>query len=177
MLFTANTKADEDSISISDINDKVLDEKLGDKDAAQLREDVELVDGVHGKLDVANYLAGKVAPVFFGSAINNFGVKEMLDTFIHVCPLPPGAARHLREVNVEEEKMSGFVFKIHANLDPKHRDQDCLLFRVCSGRFERNKYFIMSGWTKTYTLVIPTPFMARDKSIIEDAYAGMWSVI
>lgn len=73
LLFTANTKADEDSISISDINDKVLDEKLGDKDAAQLREDVELVDGVHGQLDVANYLAGKVAPVFFGSAINNFG--------------------------------------------------------------------------------------------------------
>ena len=86
-LFTANTKAaDEDQLSISDLNDAVLDEKLGEKDAATLREDVELVDGVHGELNVEDYLAGKVAPVFFGSAINNFGVKEMLDTFIRIAP-------------------------------------------------------------------------------------------
>ena len=140
LLFTANTKADEDSISISDINDKVLDDKLGDKDAAQLREDVELVDGVHGALNVEDYLAGKVAPVFFGSAINNFGVKEMLDTFIRIAPTPRSRQTTTREVDVEEEKMSGFVFKIHANLDPKHRDR-IAFFRVCSGKFERNKYF------------------------------------
>ena len=85
-LFTANTKATgEDVISISDLNNPVLDQKLGEKDAAQLREDVELVDGVHGNLNVNDYLAGKVAPVFFGSAINNFGVKEMLDTFHSHC--------------------------------------------------------------------------------------------
>ncbi len=171
LLFTANTKADEDSISISDINDKVLDEKLGDKDAAQLREDVELVDGVHGKLDVANYLAGKVAPVFFGSAINNFGVKEMLDTFIRIAPTPRSRQTTLREVNVEEEKMSGFVFKIHANLDPKHRDR-IAFFRVCSGRFERNKYFHHVRLDKEVRFSNPYSFMARDKSIIEDAYAG-----
>jgi peptide chain release factor 3 len=171
LLFTANTKADEDSISISDINDKVLDEKLGDKDAAQLREDVELVDGVHGKLDVANYLAGKVAPVFFGSAINNFGVKEMLDTFIRIAPTPRSRQTTLREVNVEEEKMSGFVFKIHANLDPKHRDR-IAFFRVCSGRFERNKYFHHVRLDKDVRFSNPYSFMARDKSIIEDAYAG-----
>jgi peptide chain release factor 3 len=171
LLFTANTKADEDSISISDINDKVLDEKLGDKDAAQLREDVELVDGVHGKLDVANYLAGKVAPVFFGSAINNFGVKEMLDTFIRIAPTPRSRQTTIREVNVEEEKMSGFVFKIHANLDPKHRDR-IAFFRVCSGRFERNKYFHHVRLDKDVRFSNPYSFMARDKSIIEDAYAG-----
>ncbi len=171
LLFTANTKADEDSISISDINDKVLDEKLGDKDAAQLREDVELVDGVHGQLDVANYLAGKVAPVFFGSAINNFGVKEMLDTFIRIAPTPRSRQTTTREVNVEEEKMSGFVFKIHANLDPKHRDR-IAFFRVCSGRFERNKYFHHVRMDKDLRFSNPYSFMARDKSIIEDAYAG-----
>ena len=171
LLFTANTKADEDSISISDINDKVLDEKLGDKDAAQLREDVELVDGVHGQLDVANYLAGKVAPVFFGSAINNFGVKEMLDTFIRIAPTPRSRQTTTREVDVEEEKMSGFVFKIHANLDPKHRDR-IAFFRVCSGRFERNKYFHHVRMDKDVRFSNPYSFMARDKSIIEDAYAG-----
>ncbi len=171
LLFTANTKADEDSISISDINDKVLDEKLGDKDAAQLREDVELVDGVHGQLDVANYLAGKVAPVFFGSAINNFGVKEMLDTFIRIAPTPRSRQTTTREVDVEEEKMSGFVFKIHANLDPKHRDR-IAFFRVCSGRFERNKYFHHVRMDKDLRFSNPYSFMARDKSIIEDAYAG-----
>jgi peptide chain release factor 3 len=171
LLFTANTKADEDSISISDINDQVLDEKLGEKDAAQLREDVELVDGVHGKLDVANYLAGKVAPVFFGSAINNFGVKEMLDTFIRIAPTPRSRQTTTREVDVEEEKMSGFVFKIHANLDPKHRDR-IAFFRVCSGRFERNKYFHHVRLDKDVRFSNPYSFMARDKSIIEDAYAG-----
>jgi len=171
LLFTANTKADEDSISISDINDKVLDEKLGDKDAAQLREDVELVDGVHGQLDVANYLAGKVAPVFFGSAINNFGVKEMLDTFIRIAPTPRSRQTTTREVDVEEEKMSGFVFKIHANLDPKHSDR-IAFFRVCSGRFERNKYFHHVRMDKDLRFSNPYSFMARDKSIIEDAYAG-----
>jgi len=171
LLFTANTKADEDSISISDIQDKILDEKLGEHDAAQLREDVELVDGVHGALRVEDYRAGKVAPVFFGSAINNFGVKEMLDTFIRIAPMPRSRTTTTREVNVEEEKMSGFVFKIHANLDPKHRDR-IAFFRVCSGKFERNKYFHHVRLDKDVRFSNPYSFMARDKSIIEDAYAG-----
>src|SRR4030095_4512561 len=77
LLFTANTKAsDEDVVSVSDLSQTIVDEKLGDKDAATLREDVELVEGVHGDLNADDYLSGKVAPVFFGSAINNFGVKE-----------------------------------------------------------------------------------------------------
>ena len=171
LLFTANTKADEDSISISDINDGVLDDKLGEKDAAQLREDVELVDGVHGKLNEDNYLAGKIAPVFFGSAINNFGVKEMLDTFIRIAPTPRSRETTTRLLEVEEEKMTGFVFKIHANLDPKHRDR-IAFFRVCSGRFERNKYFHHVRLDRDVRFSNPYSFMARDKSIIEDAYAG-----
>ncbi len=171
LLFTANTKADEDTISISDINDKILDEKLGERDAYHLREDVELVEGVHGSLNTDDYLAGKVAPVFFGSAINNFGVKEMLDTFINIAPTPRSRQTSTRELDVLEEKMSGFVFKIHANLDPKHRDR-IAFFRVCSGRFERNKYYHHVRLDKDVRFSNPYSFMARDKSIIEDAYAG-----
>src|SRR5688572_24496448 len=89
VLFTANTKAaDEDVVQITDLSVPLLDQKIGEKDAATLREDVELVHGVHGDLQVADYLSGKVAPVFFGSAVNNFGVKEMMDTFIHIAPTP-----------------------------------------------------------------------------------------
>src|ERR1700716_846706 len=121
LLFTAHTKATgEDSISISDLNWPVLDEKLGDKDAALLREDVELIDGVYGELNVQDYLAGKIAPVFFGSAINNFGVKELLDNFIRIAPTPRSRETTKRIINVDEDKLSGFIFKIHANLDPKH---------------------------------------------------------
>ncbi|OQY92035.1 MAG: peptide chain release factor 3 [Sphingobacteriales bacterium UTBCD1] len=172
LLFTANTKAtDDDSISISDLNDPVLDKKLGEKNAAQLREDAELVDGVHGQLNEEDYLDGSVAPVFFGSAINNFGVKEMLDTFIRIAPSPKSRQTSIRIVDVEEEKMSGFVFKIHANLDPKHRDR-IAFFRVCSGKFERNKYFHHVRLDKEVRFSNPYSFMAREKNIIEDAYPG-----
>src|SRR5689334_18865544 len=171
-LFTANTKAsDEDLISISDLKDSVLDQHLGEKDAAQLREDVELVDGVHGKLIVDDYLAGRVAPVFFGSAINNFGVREMLNTFIRIAPTPRSRETTARLVNVEEDKLSGFVFKIHANLDPKHRDRIAFL-RVCSGRFERNKYFHHVRLDKDVRFSNPYSFMARDKTVVEEAYPG-----
>ena len=170
-LFTANTKGDEDTIAIQNLQDEILDKRLGEKDAAQLREDVELVDGVHGELNVNDYLTAKVAPVFFGSAINNFGVKEMLDTFIRIAPTPRSRQTTTREVDVEEEKMSGFVFKIHANLDPKHRDR-IAFFRVCAGKFERNKYFHHVRLDKDVRFSNPYSFMARDKSLIEDAFAG-----
>src|SRR6185369_14199993 len=123
-LFTANTKGNEEgTILISDLSSNILDEKLGERDAATLREDVELIEGVYGDLDAQTYLGGDVAPVFFGSAINNFGVKEMLDTFIRIAPEPRSRETNKRLVAVDEDKFSGFVFKIHANLDPKHRDR------------------------------------------------------
>jgi peptide chain release factor 3 len=172
LLFRANTKAtDDNSISIDNLSDSIVNENLGEKDANQLREDVELVDGVHGELNVEDYLAGKVAPVFFGSAINNFGVKEMLDTFIKIAPTPRSRETTARRVDVEEDKLSGFVFKIHANLDPKHRDRIAFM-RICSGRFERNKYFHHVRLDKDVRFSNPYSFMARDKSIIEDAYPG-----
>lgn len=170
-LFTPNTKATSDIISIEDINSKLLEEKLGEKDAATLREDVELIDGVYGSLIVTDYTNGDVAPVFFGSAINNFGVKEMLDTFIEIAPEPRNRETNARVVGVDEDKFSGFVFKIHANLDPKHRDRIAFL-RVCSGKFERNKYFHHVRLGKDVRFSNPYSFLAREKNVLEDAYAG-----
>jgi len=171
-LFTANTKgSDDDLISVKDLNDAIVDEKIGEKDAATLREDVELVDGVHGLLNVQDYLAAKVAPVFFGSAINNFGVKELLETFVRIAPLPQCRPTSARVVCPEEEKLSGFVFKIHANLDPKHRDRIAFM-RICSGKFERNKYYHHVRLDKNVRFSNPYSFMAREKSIVEDAFPG-----
>ncbi len=171
-LFTANTKADDDEVlRIADISDKILDEKLGERDAALLREDVELVDGVHGELNVEEYQLGKVAPVFFGSAVNNFGVKEMLDRFISIAPTPKSRETTKRIVKVDEDKFSGFIFKIHANLDPKHRDRIAFL-RVCSGKFERNKYFHHVRLDKDVRFSNPYSFLARSKDVIEEAFPG-----
>ncbi len=172
LLFLPNTKATGDeTFRISDLSLSVLDEKIGEKDAAVLREDVELVEGVHGNLNADDYLAAKVAPVFFGSAINNFGVKEMLETFIRIAPVPQPRPVSDGAVFPEEEKMSGFVFKIHANLDPRHRDR-IAFFRVCSGRFERNKYYHHVRLNKDVRFSNPYSFMARQKDIIEEAFPG-----
>ena len=172
LLFTANTKAsEEDSLRIDDLSSPLLQDKLGEKDAEILHEDVELIDGVYGELDASRYLAGKVAPVFFGSAINNFGVKEMLDTFIRIAPIPRSRETSERLVDVQEDKFSGFIFKIHANLDPKHRDRIAFL-RVCSGKFERNKYFHHVRLDKDVRFSNPYTFLARDKDVIEEAYPG-----
>jgi len=172
LLFTANTKAaDENAINISDLTNPILQQKLGDNDANQLREDIELVDGVYGKLNIEDYRKGKVSPVFFGSAINNFGVKELLDTFVRIAPTPLPRATNTRTVNPEEEKFSGFIFKIHANLDPKHRDRIAFL-RVCSGKFERSKYYHHVRLNKNVRFNNPYSFLAREKDIIQEAYSG-----
>jgi peptide chain release factor 3 len=172
LLFTPNTKAaGEDIAHITDLSTAMLDEKLGEKDAATLREDVELVEGVHGELNVNDYLSGRVAPVFFGSAINNFGVKELLETFVRIAPAPQCRPTSEREICPDEDKLSGFVFKIHANLDPKHRDRIAFM-RVCSGKFERNKYYHHVRLDKDIRFSNPYSFMARQKDIIEEAYPG-----
>ena len=172
VLFTAGTKAvEEDTVQIHDLSSSLLTEKLGDRDAEVLREDVELIDGVYGQLDEEAYLAGEKAPVFFGSAVNNFGVHELLEAFIKLAPAPRSRATNLRQVDVQEDKMSGFVFKIHANLDPKHRDR-IAFFRVCSGKFERNKYYHHVRLDKDLRFSNPYTFMARSKDVVEDAYPG-----
>jgi peptide chain release factor 3 len=172
VLFTAGTKAnDEDVVQISDLSNDILDKKVGEKDAQTLREDVELIDGVYGELNVDDYLSGETAPVFFGSAVNNFGVKELLDTFIKIAPTPRDRDTTQRKVVPYEDKFSGFIFKIHANLDPKHRDRIAFL-RVCSGRFARNTYYHHVRLDKDVRFSNPYSFLARQKDVIEEAYPG-----
>ena len=172
LLFNPNQKAtEEDYLPLENLDDDILVKRIGKKDAAQLREDVELIEGVYGDFDKEPYLHGKVAPVFFGSAINNFGVKELLETFIQIAPLPQHREVTTRVVEPVEDKFSGFVFKIHANLDPRHRDRIAFL-RVCSGRFERNKYFHHVRLNKNVRFSNPYSFLARDKDVIDSAYPG-----
>jgi len=172
LLFQPNQKVTvEESVEIDDLVDPMLNQLVGDKDAGQLREDVDLIEGVYGDFDNAAYLQGKKAPVFFGSAINNFGVRELLDTFIRISPEPRSRETTARFVDVQENKFSGFIFKIHANLDPKHRDRIAFL-RVCSGKFERNTFYHHVRLDKDVRFSNPYSFLARDKDVIEEAYPG-----
>lgn len=170
-LFSANkTKISDDVLSFDNLADTHLDELLGD-DAQKLRADIELIEGVYPEWDEKTYLSGQVAPVFFGSAINNFGVKELLDAFIRISPHPVGRENNERFVEPSEENFSGFVFKIHANLDPRHRDRIAFL-RIVSGKFERNKFYHHVRLAKELRFSNPTSFMAQDKSIIDEAFPG-----
>lgn len=172
-LFSANkTKISDDVVSISDINDTALDEIVGEKPAAELREELEMIEGVYDAFSREAYLAGDVAPVFFGSAVNNFGVKELLDTFCEVSPSPRGRETDKRMVEPGDDRFSGFVFKIHANLDPKHRDRIAFL-RVVSGKFERNTFYQHVRLDKKLKFPNPTSFMAQDKSVIDEAFPEM----
>ncbi len=171
-LFQANkTKKEEDIVSISDLRDPELPELVGDKFAEELIEELDIIDGVYDTFDRETYLKGEVAPVFFGSAVNNFGVQELLDTFIEISPSPKGRETDKRFIEPTENKFSGFVFKIHANLDPKHRDRIAFL-RVVSGKFERNTFYNHVRLEKNLKFPNPTSFMAQDKSVIDEAFPG-----
>lgn len=170
-LFTPSKTQVTERVEISSVDDPRIDEAVGEKDAAKLREDLELIEGVYPEFSTEDYLEGAVAPVFFGSALNTFGVKELLDCFVKIAPSPRPVVAEEREVKPDEEQFSGFVFKIHANMDPNHRS--CIAFvKVCSGHFERNANYkhVRSG--KNMRFAAPTAFMAQKKSIVDDAYPG-----
>lgn len=160
-----------DMVTIEDINDAKLEEYIGDRDASDLRENVELVDGVYPKFDVEDYRSGNVAPVFFGSAVNNFGVRELLDCFIDIAPQPAMRETEIREIKPDESKFSGFVFKIHANMDPKHRNRIAFV-RVCAGTFKRGSNYFHTRLDKSLRFSNATAFMAQSKEIIDEAYPG-----
>ena len=170
-LFVSNKQSIEaDVIEIKDLNDAKLESYIGDH-TDHLREDVELIEGVYDVFSEEKYKAGELAPVFFGSALNNFGVKELLDTFISIAPTPISRFSEEREVKPEEEKLTGFVFKIHANLDPKHRDRVAFL-RICSGTFERNTFYHHVRLKKKFKFTNPVSFLAQSKQVVEKAYPG-----
>jgi peptide chain release factor 3 len=171
-LFAPNkTRISDDIIAIDDLASPLLGEQVGEDSSAKLREEVGIIEGVFEQFDEKHYRDAYLAPVFFGSAINNFGVKELLDTFIEIAPSPQPRETNIRKIDPAEEQFSGFVFKIHANLDPHHRDRIAFC-RVCSGKFERNKYYLHTRLEKEVRFATPTSFMANEKSIIDEAYPG-----
>lgn len=170
-LFTPSKTTVEEGIKIENIQDEQIGNLIGENNARQLRADVDLIEGVYPEFDVSEYLAGRVAPVFFGSAVNNFGVKELLDTFIRIAPVPLPRATTLRTIVPTEKKFSGFIFKIHANMDPKHRNRIAFL-RVCSGKFERGSNYYHVRQEKSLRFSNATAFMAQDRETIDEAWPG-----
>lgn len=171
VLFEASKRELTGGIDIENINDPELDRLVGDSNAAQLREDVELIEGVYPDFSAEDYLAGKVAPVFFGSAVNNFGVRELLDCFIDIAPTPISRETEERIITPDEKKFTGFVFKIHANMDPKHRNRIAFV-RVCSGKFERGKNYHHVRMDKKIRFSNATAFMAQERETVEEAWPG-----
>ncbi len=172
LLFSAHGKqTEEDTIEISDLSDPKLDELIGEAAAAELREELDTITQIYPTLDVEAYEKGELNPIFFGSAINNFGVKEMLDCFVDIAPQPLARETEERKILPNEEKFTGFVFKIHANMDPKHRDRIAFM-RICSGVFERNTNYFHVRNGKKMKFSNPTMFMAAKKNIVEEAYPG-----
>ena len=172
VLFRPHGKQEEeDKIEITDLADPALDHHIGERDAAILREEVQMIEGVYPDFERDAYLEGRLSPVFFGSAVNNFGVRELLDCFTDIAP--PPLARHTEErlVEPEEAKFSGFVFKIHANMDPNHRDRVAFM-RVCSGKFERNSPYLHVRQNRKLKFSNPTSFMADKKTIVDEAFPG-----
>ena len=169
-LFTPDKQRVTEKIEV-DIDSDELDKQIGEADAKQLRDDLELVAGVYPEFEVDTYRSAEVAPVFFGSALNNFGVQELLDCFVEIAPSPRPTKAEERDVNPDEQKFTGFIFKITANIDPNHRS--CIAFcKVCSGKFVRNQPYLHVRQNKTLRFSSPTQFMAQRKSTIDEAWAG-----
>ena len=161
----------EESFEINDIHSKDLDDQIGEEYAETLRSEMELIDGVYPKFDKDDYLNGKISPVFFGSALNNFGVRELLDCFVDIAPTPLAKEADEREVSPEEPTFSGFIFKIHANIDPNHRSRIAFA-KVVSGTFKRNTNYLHVRQNKKLKFSSPTSFMASKKSVIDEAFPG-----
>lgn len=160
----------QDTITIKDVFDPKLDELLGHQ-AIELREDIELLHGAAAPFDLEHYLKGNQTPVFFGSALNNFGVQELLDAFVELSPPPTPRPAETRIVSPYEQDFTGFAFKIQANMDPAHRDRIAFI-RICSGKFNRGMKVMHHRLGKEVTFANATIFMAQDRQNIEEAFAG-----
>ncbi|MCT4211426.1 peptide chain release factor 3 [Elizabethkingia anophelis] len=160
-----------EAIKIEDVNDSTVDELVGEKAANALREEIELTTSVYPEFDREAYMKGGLQPVFFGSALNNFGVRELLDAFIEIAPMPQPKESDKRLVEPEEAKFSGFVFKIHANMDPKHRDRLAFV-KIVSGTFKRNENYLLVRENKKMKFASPNAFFADKKEIVDESFPG-----
>ena len=169
-LFKPDKQKITASVKFHDVNDPQLEVHIGN-DATQLRNDIDIIDQVYDPFERKRYLQAEVAPVFFGSALNNFGVKELLDCFLQIAPAPLPIDAVERRVEPTEPNFSGFIFKIHANMDPNHRS--CIAFvKICSGHFERNVSYKHIRLGKMLKFSSPTAFMAQKKEVVDEAFAG-----
>ena len=160
-----------ETIVINDINDSSIDEIIGEKAAATLRDELELIESVYPEFDREQYLTGEQQPVFFGSALNNFGVRELLDAFVEIAPMPQPKESDLRLVKPEEKNFTGFVFKIHANMDPKHRDRLAFV-KIVSGTFKRNENYLLVREGKKMKFSSPNAFFADKKEVVDESFPG-----
>tara|TARA_B100001167_G_C16773851_1_gene309444 strand:+ start:2193 stop:3782 length:1590 start_codon:yes stop_codon:yes gene_type:complete len=171
-LFSGDSRKNiEETVEIEDLNSAELDQLIGEKSADTLRDELELVTGVYPDFDRQAYLQAEQQPVFFGSALNNFGVRELLDCFISIAPPPRPKESEEREVKPDEKDFTGFVFKIHANMDPKHRDRLAFV-KIVSGVFERNTPYLHVRNGKKMKFSSPNAFFAERKEIVDISYPG-----
>ncbi|WP_422083972.1 peptide chain release factor 3 [Ulvibacterium sp.] len=171
-LFSGDSKKNiEDTIAFNDIGNLQLETIIGGDAAKTLRDNLELVQGVYPDFDKEKYLEGNQQPVFFGSALNNFGVRELLDCFVEIAPSPRAKLAEERLVDAFEPDMTGFVFKIHANMDPKHRDRLAFI-KIVSGTFERNRPYLHVRHGKKLKFSSPNAFFAEKKEIVDISYPG-----
>ncbi|MFC0605929.1 peptide chain release factor 3 [Winogradskyella pulchriflava] len=171
-LFKGDSKQHiNDTVEISDLNSEELDKLVGDKAAQTLRDEIELVSGIYPEFNKEDYLNGDLQPVFFGSALNNFGVRELLDCFVEIAPKPRPKQSEERLVKPEEKKFTGFVFKIHANMDPNHRNRLAFI-KIVSGEFKRNTPYLHVRHNKNLKFSSPNAFFAEKKEIVDISYPG-----
>ena len=171
-LFSGDNKTSiSEGVQFDDLSNPQLNKIIGEKAADTLREEIELIDEVYPEFNQEEYLEGKLQPVFFGSALNNFGVKELLDAFIEIAPSPQPKNAEERLVDSKEEKLTGFVFKIHANMDPKHRDRLAFI-KIVSGVFRRNAPYLHVRNGKKVKFSSPNAFFAEKKEIVDESFPG-----
>ncbi len=171
-LFSGDAKQKvSNGIEFTNVDDPELDKMIGEAAAETLREELELISEVYPGFDKEAYLSGELQPVFFGSALNNFGVKELLDCFIEIAPPPQPKMSNTRLVDSKEKKFTGFVFKIHANMDPKHRDRLAFV-KIVSGVFKRNTNYLHVKLGKKMKFSSPNAFFAEKKEIVDESFPG-----
>ena len=171
-LFSGDNKTTiSEGIEFDDLSNPELDKIVGETAAETLREEIELISEVYPEFNKDEYLSGSLQPVFFGSALNNFGVKELLDAFIEIAPIPQPKKAEERLVDSKEEKLTGFVFKIHANMDPKHRDRLAFV-KIVSGTFKRNAPYLHVRNGKKVKFSSPNAFFAEKKEIVDESFPG-----
>ncbi|MBK9717144.1 MAG: peptide chain release factor 3 [Saprospiraceae bacterium] len=170
--FKPHGKQDgEEVITIENTNSEDFKSIIGSRMHGIFLDELNTIETIYPKFNREDYLSGKIAPVFYGSAVNNFGVREMLDCFVEIAPTPLSRETEERIVKPEEEALSGFIFKIHANMDPKHRDR-IAFFRICSGIFNRNTNYFHVRLNRQLKFSNPTSFMAAKKEVVDEAYPG-----